>query len=132
MTNFPIDYFGNYMTVEPFAELYYRLGEKQKAKEIINALAKKYEEDLIFYRSMKPGDQQEYIYEVIEAYQSYERLISTAAVSDPQTATKLREKLSPYREYFKRFLQAAKLYDPAPQKPVQNKDSLSFDSIDRL
>jgi len=132
MTNFPIDYFGNYMTVEPFAELYYRLGEKQKAREIIDALAKKYEEDLIFYKSMKPQDQQDYLYEVIEAYQSYERLIGYAAQSDPQTANKLKEKLKPYREYFKRFLQAANLYDPAPKTNQGKSDTLSMDPIDHL
>lgn len=132
MENFPIDYFGNYMTVEPFAELYYRLGEKQKAKEIVDALAKKYEEDLIFYKSMNPKDQQEYIYEIVEAYQSYERIIGYAEGSDVQTAEKHKAKLKPYREYFKRFLQAANIYDPAPKQPTGNKDTLEFDTIDKL
>lgn len=141
MKNFPIDYYGNYSTVEPFAELYYALNEKQKGKQIVNALARKYEEQLLFYKAMKPTEQNEYIYEVIDNIQSIERLIETAQKPDPQTAQQLQARLKPYKEYFLRFLKAAGLDEESLKKKQQlleqtkdmrTTDTLIIDSIEKL
>lgn len=50
MQKMPIDYFEYYTLVEPFAEGYYEIGKKEKAREIIKKLTTKYHEELTYYR----------------------------------------------------------------------------------
>ncbi|HLV50404.1 MAG TPA: DUF2723 domain-containing protein, partial [Flavobacterium sp.] len=81
MKNFPIEYylpyrnFTPYTTVEPFADLYYILGENKKAAELATKLFTKSEEDLNFYKGMKITEQQEYMYEIIAAFETAYRII---------------------------------------------------------
>ena len=49
LSKMPIDYYGYYTMVEPFAAAYYKLGEKKKAREILKKLMKKYEDNLTYY-----------------------------------------------------------------------------------
>lgn len=106
MTNLPIDYYESYMTVEPFAELYYELGELNKANEIVLKLAQKYEENLRFYASMKPKEQSDYGYEIIENIQSLQRLVKVSEENAKNISSQVEQKLKPYLSTFKRYLDA--------------------------
>ena len=141
MENFPIDYYGNYSTVEPFAELYYALNEKQKAKQVVEALAQKYKEELDFYKAMKISEQNDYFYEVIDNIQSIQRLIEISQSKDAATAQKISNDLAAYKTYFLRFLKAAQLDDESLQKKREmmeqkrdglSMDTLNIDTIDKL
>ena len=44
MEKMPVDKFGYYPLLEPFIDGYYEIGEKEKAREIWNQVAKKYRE----------------------------------------------------------------------------------------
>lgn len=57
ITKFPLDYYGYYSTVEPFADGYYKVGEKQKARDLLTKLMTKYKENLKYYSNIKPVDQ---------------------------------------------------------------------------
>jgi len=75
MTNMPIDYFGYYTFVEPFAGGYYEIGEKQKARDILNQLMKKYQENLTYYSGMKPSEQNEVYINIITDIERYRSLL---------------------------------------------------------
>lgn len=129
MTNFPVEYFGNYMTVEPFVELYYHLNEKQKGSALVNQLAKKQEEQLLYYKSMKPAEQNDYAYEIMEAIESYSRLIEYAEKPDTALANKHKAILNPYTSYFSRFVQAMNAQrNEEPQQQKQT-DTVTTDTI---
>ena len=133
--NFPIDYYGNYETVEPFAEMYYVLGEKQKADEIISRLTTKYDEQLYFYQSMKPDEQNEYGYEVLSNLHRMENLILMAREFDSTITSPIEEKLKGYRDYFVRFLRAAGVDDDSLRAREQMEMQQQIDmgeSIDSL
>lgn len=141
MENFPINYYGNYSTVEPFAELYYALNEKQKAKQVVEALTQKYVEQLEFYKAMKPLEQNDFIYEVIDNIQSLERLIEISEKPDPLTAQRIKKQLEEYKTYFMRFLKAAGLDEVSlklrkemleKQQSGKTSDTLAVDTIDKL
>ena len=136
MANFPIDYYGNYETVEPFAEMYYILGEKQKADDIITRLTTKYDEQLYFYQSMKPDEQNEYAFEILANLHRMENLILMAKEYDSSITSPLEVKLKDYRNYFVRFLRAAgvddeslKAQEQAEKEMEEQSDSLMQDSL---
>ncbi len=53
---FPIQYYGYYTTVEPFADGYYKVGEHVKARKILDILMEKYKENLVHYNTMSASD----------------------------------------------------------------------------
>lgn len=128
MKNFPVEYFGNYTTVEPFVELYYALGEKQKGSELTEQLAKKYDEQLLYYKSMKPSEQNDYGYEILESLDAYDRLISYAERPDAALANKHKAKLNTYITYFNRFIQAADQQSDAPEQ-IEETDTTTVETI---
>ncbi len=133
--NFPIDYYGNYETVEPLAEMYYVLGEKQKADEMVTALANKYHEQLYFYQSMKPDEQNEYGFEILSNLHRLENQILMAKEYKSTITAPLEEKLKNYRDYFVRFLRAAGVDDEsleAERKAQEQADTLQKPIEDSL
>ena len=56
VTKFPLDYYGYYTMVEPFADGYYKVGEKKKAQDLLNQLINKYKESLKFYSGLSSSD----------------------------------------------------------------------------
>ncbi len=49
MEKMPVEYFGYYTLLEPFISGYFELGENEKAREIWEKVARKYQENLRFY-----------------------------------------------------------------------------------
>jgi hypothetical protein len=57
LTKMPMDYYGYYTMVEPFASGYYKLGEKAKARELLERLMTKYKQSLTYYSNIEPSIQ---------------------------------------------------------------------------
>ncbi|KOS07652.1 hypothetical protein AM493_17585 [Flavobacterium akiainvivens] len=73
MKNFPLDYYGYYFIMEPFAGGYYQVGDKAAARQLLEKLMAKYRQNLEYYRSLPVGDQnvvQQDIGRDIEQYRS--------------------------------------------------------------
>lgn len=78
MEKMPIEKFEYYTLVEPFAQGYYELGKKDKAREILTKLTKKYQEELIFYNGMSPSDFYDYRYDIVNLIENkYRKLLET-------------------------------------------------------
>ncbi|QOH25714.1 DUF2723 domain-containing protein [Flavobacterium columnare] len=56
----PIEYYGFYSLIDPFAEGYYKLGKKEKAREIIKKIALKYQDELRYYSELPQSDQRQF------------------------------------------------------------------------
>ena len=73
VTKFPMDYYQYYTMVDPFADGYYKVGEKEKARDLLRKLCVKYQQSLKQYHSMSIGDQNFFSYDIkvdIERYRS--------------------------------------------------------------
>lgn len=73
MEKMPIDDFDYYTLVEPFAEGYYQLGEKEKARKILLQLSKKYQDKITYFKSWTTSEQNNNYNEIsltIERYRS--------------------------------------------------------------
>src|SRR5690606_4601703 len=135
MKNFPIEYylpyrnFTPYTTVEPFADLYYILGENKKAAELATKLFTKSEEDLNFYKGMKITEQQEYMYEIIAAFETAYRIIDNCELhNDTATVAALNNRIAPLEKYFNRYLSAYKQQQSEAQMEQQQLEMIE-DSV---
>ncbi len=115
MKNFPIEQYipndanGSYFTVEPFAELYYLLNEKQKAAAIATKLFTKAEESLKFYKAMRLNEQREFASDIIFAFETAYRIIDNCKMhKDTKTANALTSRIAPFEKHFANYLQAYK------------------------
>lgn len=103
MTNMPIDQFQYYSLVQPFAESYYLVGEKQKAREILDKLIVKSQEKLTYYKGLAPSDQEYYAMEIMSEIETYRQLLQIAEESDADYYKKGVPIFNKYNGYFTRF-----------------------------
>ena len=75
MTKMPFEKFGYYTALEPFANGYYKIGEKQKARELLTKLMSKYKEQLKFFSNMKSKEQDGIAIEIQRALIYYKSLL---------------------------------------------------------
>lgn len=75
MTKLPVDKYGYYSLVEPFAGGYYKVGETAKAQDLLNKLVQKYKEDLNYYATLTPTDQTDLAMDIITDIERYRSLL---------------------------------------------------------
>ncbi|MCR5860730.1 DUF2723 domain-containing protein [Flavobacterium sp. J372] len=103
MTKMPIDYYGYYTLVEPFAAGYYELGEPEKARDILKKLVTKYHESLDFYKSLDIQDQITYREEIETDIERYRSLLIIMEERDPAYYEASKAVFNTYNQKFKQF-----------------------------
>ena len=104
MTKMPIDEFGFYTFVEPFAEGYYELGKNDKARNILEQLRKKCNEELLYFIKLHPSEQNNLNREIYTALVRYRRLIDIAERADDTAFFNTeKEKFNNYNKIFPQY-----------------------------
>ena len=104
MTKMPLEKFGYYTALEPFANGYYEIGEKQKARELLSALIVKYKEQLKFYGNMKSKEQDAIATEIQRALVYYKSLLEIAKEQkDLEFLNKNKSAFMTFNTTFERF-----------------------------
>ena len=104
MEKMPIDYFGYYSLVDPFAGGYYEVGEKAKARQLLDHLITKYKQNLIFYKGLRPSEQTEIIVDIITDIERYRALLHVMKDrGDIEYYNKNKPIFNTYNEMFRRF-----------------------------
>ena len=104
MAKMPIEQFGYYTLVEPFATGYYELGKKEKAQQILKTLIGKYQENLTYYKSLTINQQNRLVNDIsldIERYRKLLEIIERANDTNFYNTEKI--KFNNYNKMFKRF-----------------------------
>ena len=105
MEKMPIDYFEYYTLVDPFAEGYYEVGKKEKAREIIKKLITKYQEELTYYKGLNKAnmdrDDMMVIISNIERYRSLLEIMKRA--NDTSFYNEEKVKFNNYNKMFPEF-----------------------------
>lgn len=70
MENMPMERYGLYFTLNPYISAYYKIGEPKKARDLATKVAKKYQEELIYFGSLSANEVM-LNYEEIQAVVSY-------------------------------------------------------------
>ena len=75
ITKMPLDKYGYYSLVEPFTGGYYKVGEKEKAQDLLNKLVQKYKENLNYYATLSGADQSDLAIDIITDIERYRSLL---------------------------------------------------------
>jgi hypothetical protein len=75
LNKMPMDFYGYYTMVEPFASGYYKLGEKAKARELLERLMTKYKQSLTYYSNIEPSIQNGIASDIITDIERYRSLL---------------------------------------------------------
>ena len=104
MEKMPIQYFEYYSMLEPFAIGYYEVGKKEKARAIISEVIKKYQENLTFYNSWKPSEQNFGAMDIVSDIEYYRSLLQVAeSAEDLEFYNKEKVKFNNFNKMFERF-----------------------------
>lgn len=75
MAKMPVDYYNYYTLLEPFATGYYQLGEKDKARQLLQQLIKKYQENLTYYKGLTVNEQNGISIDIVTDIERYRSLL---------------------------------------------------------
>ncbi|MBC5862326.1 glycosyltransferase family 117 protein [Flavobacterium turcicum] len=104
MTKMPVEYFGYYSLVEPFADGYYKVGETKKAQQLLNQLVKKYQENLNYYGGLKSSEQSSIAIPIITDIERYRSLLTVMKTNgDLAFYNKNKVSFNTYIKMFERF-----------------------------
>lgn len=104
MTKMPLDKFGYYSLVEPFAKGYYAIGEKAKAQQLLEKLISKYKENLNYYGNLSASDQTSIGIDIITDIERYRGLLQVMKESgDIAFYNQNRTAFNTYIKMFERF-----------------------------
>ncbi|WP_188048904.1 DUF2723 domain-containing protein [Flavobacterium sp. GP15] len=104
MTKMPIDNFGYYSLVEPYAGGYYKIGEKQKAQQLLQKLIGKYQENLNYYGKLKASEQSSIATPIIIDIERYRSLLQVMKENgDLDFYNKNKITFNTYIKMFERF-----------------------------
>lgn len=103
MKKMPIDQFGFYTFVEPFASGYYEVGEQAKARDILNKLSKKYQENLTYYKGLKASEQNDMYVDIVTDIERYRALLDIMKRYDKDFFNTNKTKFNSYNKMFERF-----------------------------
>ena len=104
MTKMPVDYFGYYTLLEPFAAGYYELGEKEKARQLLGQLIKKYQEELTYFSGLSMNGQENVKIDIITDIERYRSLLLIMKENnDIASYNKARKEFNAYNQKFGRY-----------------------------
>ena len=104
MTKMPLDKFGYYSLIEPFAKGYYTIGEKAKAQQLLEKLMSKYKENLNYYGNLSASDQTSIGIDIITDIERYRGLLKVMKESgDTVFYNQNRTAFNTYIKMFERF-----------------------------
>ena len=75
MEKMPVDKFGFYTMLDPYVRGYYAIGEVEKARDIFQQVAAKYQERLIFFDQFDPSDQDALVQDILSDVERYRQLV---------------------------------------------------------
>nr|WP_294774230.1 DUF2723 domain-containing protein [uncultured Flavobacterium sp.] len=76
MTKMPMEYYGYYTMVEPLVGGYYAIGEKAKARQILEKLIVKYQQNLTYFAGIQPSIQNGIASDIITDIERYRSLLT--------------------------------------------------------
>jgi hypothetical protein len=104
MKKMPIEQFGYYTLVEPFAAGYYKVGQKEKAQKILKTLIGKYQENLTYYRSLSVNEQNRIKYDISLDIERYRSLLEISEKADDINFYNIEKvKFNNFNKMFERF-----------------------------
>jgi hypothetical protein len=104
LTKMPLDYYEFYTMIEPFAGGYYKLGETENARKLLKQLAAKYQDNLRYYSTLDPSQQNEMFIDIATDVYRYKGLLAVMKDNnDTSFYTEQKNVFSSYTKKLQRF-----------------------------
>lgn len=104
LSKMPLDIYGYYTMVEPFAGGYYSIGETEKARDLLQKLILKYQDQLNYFTHLKSSDQNDRMIEIVTNIERYRSLLITMNLNDDiEFYEKQKSIFNSYNKRFERF-----------------------------
>ncbi|MDQ5930752.1 MAG: hypothetical protein QG594_2541 [Bacteroidota bacterium] len=104
MTKMPLEKFGYYSLIEPFATGYYQTGNKAKAHDLLEKLMTKYKENLNYYSKLSLEEQSQMAVDIVTDIERYRGLLEVMKTSnDLEFYQKSKKTFNTYIEIFAQF-----------------------------
>ena len=101
MEKMPVDIFGYYTFLEPFIGAYYEVDAKEKARELYQQVAVKYQENLNYFGQVSDDNKSKYIQNVYFDIERYKGLVDTVSLYEDKDFIKAEmEKFNGYLRLF--------------------------------
>ena len=101
MEKMPVDIFGYYTFLEPFIGAYYEVEAKEKARELYQQVAVKYQENLNYFGQISDNNQSKHIQNIYFDIERYKGLVDTISVYEDEDFIKTEmEKFNGYLRLF--------------------------------
>lgn len=101
LSKLPLDYYGYYSTIDPFAEGLYKLGETEKARKLIKQLAAKYQDELRYYSELSRAEKRFFTTDIYTDLVRYKSLFEI--IKDNKDTTFYNEQKESFNNLNKRF-----------------------------
>ncbi|MBQ4818715.1 DUF2723 domain-containing protein [Aquimarina sp. MMG016] len=137
----PIEYYEYYTLLEPYVSGYYEVGEKEKARELWNKIAKKYQEQLTYFGSLELKDQYNYAEEIVTNVERYRSVVDLLLINqDKEMIEEKADEFNRYLRLFTRLYSSDEEYDDEDAIRKQEEDLIkefqnseqSLDSLDTI
>ncbi|MCX2761415.1 glycosyltransferase family 117 protein [Aquimarina muelleri] len=143
MEKMPIEYYEYYTLVEPYVNGYYKVGEKEKARDLWTKLAKKYQEQLTYFGSLELKDQYSYAEEIVTNVERYRSVVDLLLINqDREMVEEKADEFNKYLRLFTRLYSTDEEYDDEEAIQKQEEDLIkefqnsskenSLDSLDSI
>jgi hypothetical protein len=126
MEKMPLEHYKHYTLLEPFISGYYEIGETQRAREIWNKIAKKYQEQLEWFSTWDLRRQNRYFDEISTTLYKYRSLVDLLVINQDEEI--VEEKIAEFNDYMEMFLPPGE----SPSLEEMLKNSGAKDSIDSI
>jgi hypothetical protein len=104
MTKMPVDYFGYYSLLDPFAGGYYAVGETAKARKLLDQLMTKYKQNLTYYKGLSASEQNDIAIDILTDIERYRALLMVMKDrGDLAYYNQNKSTFNTYNSFFKRF-----------------------------
>ncbi len=104
LSKMPLDIYGYYTMVEPFAGGYYSIGEPEKARDLLQKLILKYQDQLNYFTHLKSSEQNDRMIEIVTNIERYRSLLITMNLNDDiEFYEKQKSIFNSYNKRFERF-----------------------------
>jgi tetratricopeptide (TPR) repeat protein len=104
MTKMPVEYFEYYTLLEPYASAYYQLNETKEARQLLDKLIKKYQENLTYMKGLTISEQNDVAIDIVTDIERYRSLLLIMKDhGDEAYYNKAKVVFNQYNKMFERF-----------------------------
>ncbi len=112
MEKMPVEYYEYYTLLEAYVTGYYQIGEKDKARDLWNKVAKKYQDQLTYFGSLELKDQYMYAEDIVTNVERYRSVVDLLLINkDREMIEEKAEEFNRYLRLFTRLYSADEEYD---------------------